>query len=276
MVKKSLCIILVLTVAIVSMLSACSSSKTAENGRNQSETERPTATLPSAFSYEETEFSSETTAETATSNISETQTVTVITTEEYTTVIIKPSETEAGTAQTTAAANPESTVKATTEKAATTKKVTTTEAEPNYAHTAKGIVSVARRNMTLYSVQRFEVAEITNGYRLLKGRSALTLDSDLSLAASIRAAEIASTGHFAHERPDGSAPYTVLSDLGLRHTNMGENLAKGQLTAADACHDWRNSGTHYSNMINRRYNKIGVGVAVAADGTYYWCQIFSA
>jgi uncharacterized protein YkwD len=38
--------------------------------------------------------------------------------------------------------------------------------------------------------------------------------------------------------------------------------------------DWMNSPGHRANILSPSYNQIGVGVAKAANGTYYWTQMF--
>ena len=37
---------------------------------------------------------------------------------------------------------------------------------------------------------------------------------------------------------------------------------------------WMNSAGHRANILSASYNQIGVGVAKAANGTYYWTQMF--
>lgn len=119
------------------------------------------------------------------------------------------------------------------------------------------------------------VAELVNSERRAAGKSALTLDSKLCEAAEIRAKEIAD--YFSHTRPDGSACFTVLDELGIRYGAAGENIAAGQRSPQEVMGDWMNSSGHKQNILSGNYSKIGVGLYKSKDGFgYYWVQIFSA
>lgn len=55
---------------------------------------------------------------------------------------------------------------------------------------------------------------------------------------------------------------------------IGENIAYGQKTSQSVTTAWRNSPGHYTNMVNRRYDRIGVAYSTASNGRRYWIQIF--
>ena len=96
----------------------------------------------------------------------------------------------------------------------------------------------------------------------------------LNLAATIRALEIAYSDKFSHVRPNNKMWYTIYDDLKIKYNVIGENLAIYQKTPVSVCEEWRASSSHYKNMVNKNFTKIGVGV-VYLDGTYYWVQEFS-
>jgi uncharacterized protein YkwD len=57
----------------------------------------------------------------------------------------------------------------------------------------------------------------------------------------------------------------------------GENLAmdfREQLFPDDIVEAWKNSPTHYANMIEPEFTFLGVDVLVSEDGNQYWCQVF--
>jgi len=54
----------------------------------------------------------------------------------------------------------------------------------------------------------------------------------------------------------------------------GENIACGQRTEAEVLRSWINSSGHRANILNRNFTHVGFGIAVAADGTVYWCVNF--
>lgn len=133
-----------------------------------------------------------------------------------------------------------------------------------------------------YKADINETVELVNDYRRGYKRSGsnpelqpLTYDDDLTLAACMRAEEIAYSDKFAHERPDGRAPQTVMDDIGYKYTGMGENLGKGYATPEDAFKAWIKSPEHKVNIVDVEFTKIGVGCAVAPDGSIIWVQLFA-
>lgn len=119
------------------------------------------------------------------------------------------------------------------------------------------------------------ILDLTNKYRNEAGvTNNLTLDNTLSLAANIRALEIAYSDVFSHNRPNGTYFNTVLDEIGYSYMGLGENIAYGQKTASVVSESWKNSSGHYKNMVNDKFNKLGVG-HVNFEGVNYWVQIFS-
>ena len=130
--------------------------------------------------------------------------------------------------------------------------------------------SLVENNMaTLNSVLNY-----VNTYRSEVGKTNLVLDKNLSIAATIRALEIAWADKFSHTRPNGESCFTVLSDLKISIRSAGENIALGYSNAKSVSEGWKNSQGHYENMINNDFNKIGIGV-VTHNNTKYWVQLFS-
>lgn len=123
-----------------------------------------------------------------------------------------------------------------------------------------------------------DMLSILNGYRTQASVSPLEYDNNLSIAATIRAMEMAYSGTFSHTRPDGSDCFTVFNDLKLRATAQGENIAARYTSVESVMNGWRNSSGHYQNMIDSRFKKVGFGI-VALSGSkegYYWVQLFSS
>lgn len=118
------------------------------------------------------------------------------------------------------------------------------------------------------------VLNYTNGYRDEVGVERLNLDSNLSIAATIRSMEMAYSGKFSHTRPNGTSCFTIFNERGISASNKGENIAMGQRSAESVSTSWRNSPGHYENMIDANFKKIGIGV-FKFDGNFYWTQIFS-
>lgn len=110
-----------------------------------------------------------------------------------------------------------------------------------------------------------QVLDDVNSERASAGLAALELDANLTAAAQIRAEEI--TRSFSHTRPDGSSFATVTTGA------YGENIAKGQSSAARVMAAWMSSSGHRANILNARYTKIGI-CAYNYGGIMYWVQLF--
>lgn len=142
--------------------------------------------------------------------------------------------------------------------------------------TVSTMKSEATQKYNSLSPSREGVLTITNKYRTEKNVAGLTLDTNLSVMATIRAMEIAYSGKFSHERPDGREWSTIWADyLGKRALNktVGENLAYGYSTPEAVCQAWRESEGHYANMVNPAFTKVGVG-KYEFNGKTYWVQLF--
>lgn len=131
-----------------------------------------------------------------------------------------------------------------------------------------------------YETSRSTVLDISNEYRAEVGASAMTIDKDLSVMATIRAIEIAWADYFSHTRPDGRDWYTIWADyyninINSLNATIGENLAAGYSSDASACNGWKNSQLHYENIINTSFNKLGVG-KYELNGKTYWVQLFQS
>ncbi len=57
-------------------------------------------------------------------------------------------------------------------------------------------------------------------------------------------------------------------------TMVGENIAYGYPTPKAVMNAWMHSEGHRQNILNRKFRKIGLGLARSADGTPYWVQDF--
>ena len=104
-----------------------------------------------------------------------------------------------------------------------------------------------------------------NSLRTAAGLSALSWSNDLAEAAYVRSQEI--FGTFSHTRPDGSAWYTVNSNV-----MYGENLAKNFADATSVTNAWMNSSVHKAVIMTAGYKTLGVAIYKGSDGNLYWAQ----
>ncbi|MEE1281561.1 MAG: Ig-like domain-containing protein [Acutalibacteraceae bacterium] len=115
-----------------------------------------------------------------------------------------------------------------------------------------------------------EVLRLTNEERKKAGLPTLAKRADVDKVAAIRAKEI--SVKYSHTRPNGKSCFTVVSENGISYMNLGENLATGQLSPKEVVNDWMNSEAHRKNILNPKFNGLGVGYYVE-DGTTYWIQM---
>lgn len=163
---------------------------------------------------------------------------------------------------------------------------TTTKTEydrSNYSATTAELLAEARTARSKYSGMISQVVTNVNTYRTeannnlvdgISDRTSLVLDEQLCVAANVRAVEMAYSAKFSHTRPNGTSCFTVINEMGISYSSLGENIASGQTSANSVSTSWKNSPGHYSNMISEKFSKIGVGV-YKLDGAYYWVQLFS-
>jgi uncharacterized protein YkwD len=85
-------------------------------------------------------------------------------------------------------------------------------------------------------------------------------------------------GYLSHVDRDGLDLKARAQALGLRGwSTLGENIAYNQGyddPTAFAVERWMVSEKHRENALSPEYTHAGVGIARAADGTYYFTQVF--
>lgn len=118
-----------------------------------------------------------------------------------------------------------------------------------------------------------QVVDLVNEERAKEGLAPLTIDTKVQAAAMVRAEECEEL--FSHTRPDGSNFATALKEQNVSYRSAGENIAYGQQTPEAVMKAWMNSSGHRANIMNANYTTIGVGYYENANGTDYWCQLFT-
>ncbi len=118
-----------------------------------------------------------------------------------------------------------------------------------------------------------QVVNLVNEERAKEGLAPLTIDTKVQAAAMVRAKECEVS--FSHTRPDGSNFATALKEQNVSYRSSGENIAYGQQTPEAVMRAWMNSSGHRANIMNPNFTTIGVGYYENANGTDYWCQLFT-
>ncbi|MDR0861728.1 MAG: CAP domain-containing protein [Oscillospiraceae bacterium] len=125
-------------------------------------------------------------------------------------------------------------------------------------------------------VKTFErqVAELVNKQRVSAGLAPLKENWEVARVARYKSQDMINKKYFAHESPTYGSAFRMMETFGIKFTAGGENIAYGQKSPAEVMKAWMNSPGHRANIMSRTYNQLGVGVAKAANGTFYWTQMF--
>ncbi len=134
-----------------------------------------------------------------------------------------------------------------------------------YSATYKELLPAAKENRETYSDYIDDILKIINGYRAEKGVAPLRLNEKLTVMSCVRAEEIAWSGVQGHTRPDGTKCFTIFKEAGFEKGKAGENLGYGFWTPEEVCQAWKDSRTHYENLMNPAFVEIGIGVAADPD-----------
>jgi uncharacterized protein YkwD len=159
-------------------------------------------------------------------------------------------------------------VKTTSPKVATTPKTTTKKTTAAAPPAAPAVAPAATSgSVTARQDLAGAVASATNAQRTAAGLKPLAYR-----ACSVPAAwavSMASAGSLTH-----NSMMTVLSACGGK-TTAGENIAAGYTSVSAVTAGWMGSAGHKANILNPNFTIISVGVAQAANGTYYWVEDFT-
>lgn len=120
-----------------------------------------------------------------------------------------------------------------------------------------------------------EIFALTNEEREKEDLDELSLSPTLCDIAQLRAVDMANNDYYAHVSPDGETAFTLLQEYGILYFNSAENIGKGTVTNERMVEKWMDSPKHRESMLSKTYHQLGVGIAIAEDGTTYWVQIFT-
>jgi uncharacterized protein YkwD len=98
----------------------------------------------------------------------------------------------------------------------------------------------------------------------------------LRAAAQGHAMVMAQLGRMEHSGIGDGDPGSRLRGAGYAFRWCGENIARGQRSAAEAMTSWMNSPDHRSNILSAHFTEAGFAVARGADGSFWWCADFGS
>ncbi len=141
-------------------------------------------------------------------------------------------------------------------------------------------VNASFSNATLGSANRVEARafELMNAQRVASGLQSLQWDEQIVALARTHSESMAEGKYFSHRDPNGGFVDSRAAKLGIFNwMAIGENIAfmKGYDDPASmAVEKWMQSTSHKKNILSSQWRESAIGVAVAADGSIYFTQVF--
>lgn len=139
------------------------------------------------------------------------------------------------------------------------------------------VTNGSESSAAVLSIER-QAFQILNDKRTEMGLSVLVWNAEIAELARMHSQNMAGKKFFSHTDLDGNTVDIRAESFGLGDWKaIGENIAylRGHKEPASAAvANWMKSTGHRQNVLNERYNQSAVGVAVAADGSYYFTQVF--
>ncbi|MGI5841503.1 MAG: CAP domain-containing protein [Patescibacteria group bacterium] len=105
-----------------------------------------------------------------------------------------------------------------------------------------------------------KVYEQTNLERIKSGLPSLKYNPELSRSAAAKAQDMFTTGYWSHNSPSGKTPWDFFKMVNYDYSVAGENLAKDFYDTENMMRAWMKSPTHRDNILNGKYQEIGIGV----------------
>ncbi|MBI3103932.1 hypothetical protein HYZ05_03245 [Candidatus Daviesbacteria bacterium] len=102
--------------------------------------------------------------------------------------------------------------------------------------------------------------ELTNKERQKLGLPPVSENEALDKAAELKAQNMFAENYWSHFAPSGKTPWDFILGSGYKFTYAGENLAKNFYSSSDVVSAWMASQTHRDNLLNPKYQDIGIAV----------------
>ncbi|MEG0768198.1 MAG: CAP domain-containing protein, partial [Clostridia bacterium] len=101
----------------------------------------------------------------------------------------------------------------------------------------------------------------------------LPLDGTLSAVARKKSQDMVNHHYFAHISPTLGNANKMLTDSGYAFVSVGENI--GRHASVEKAHAaFMSSTAHKRNILGSQWEKVGIGIALDANGYPYITQLF--
>ena len=143
--------------------------------------------------------------------------------------------------------------------------------------------NLALVNQGKYKTDTEQLLAYINEYRASYGLYELKSDSYLDVMAAHRASESAFSNWFViatlngatkHIRPNGGVSATIKEFYGM-DTPYAEIMARRFPDVSSALTGWKNSVSHNEMLLTGQFTRIGIGIAQADNGDYYYFCVFT-
>lgn len=119
-----------------------------------------------------------------------------------------------------------------------------------------------------------EILDLVNQERTDRGLNSLTWDPALVEVARGHSREMLELGYFSHTSPNTGMLGDRLSAAGVDYMRAGENLAYAPSVSV-AHRGLMQSDGHRANILEPSFQRVGIGVITASDGTLMVTQVFA-
>lgn len=104
------------------------------------------------------------------------------------------------------------------------------------------------------------IIALSNMEREDSGVGALYVNDALNEAAEAKLNDMFDNNYWDHVGPDGETAWDFIAETGYRYEVAGENLARGFESSDKVIAAWMSSPTHRENILNSRFQEIGLAV----------------
>lgn len=110
------------------------------------------------------------------------------------------------------------------------------------------------------NITSHQVHEETNRERVKLGLKPLVINEKLNQAALAKAQDMFNQQYWSHNSPSGKEPWFFIQEADYVYQIAGENLARDFANTPDLIAAWMASPSHKANIINPKYQDIGIAV----------------
>ena len=121
--------------------------------------------------------------------------------------------------------------------------------------------------------ERKEVLNLINDFRLENNLTELELDNKLNDIAKMKAKDMLENNYFDHNSPTYGSPFEMLKNNNISYGLAGENLAEAN-NVKIAHQKLLASKSHRENILEERFDKVGIAVVEGNDYELLIVQLF--